>query len=325
MNTLTRRTFRRFAAGCAALLLAAGAAAQTEGRPIRVVLGFPAGGGSDTVLRVIAQRLSQQLGQPVVIDNKPGADGIIAADAVAKSPPDGNTLYFASSNALVAAPVLRGKQAIPYDPFKDFTPVANLGRFALVLVTAPSVPARNIAELIEYVRSRPGALNYASGHSVGRLAAIQLLGQGKLDMLHVPYKGDAPALTDMISGRVHLMFSTEAAVRGFVKEGKLNGLVVLRDLRSPQLPNVPTAKEAGLRITVSPWAGLYGPANMQAATVERINQALRAALSGPEARERLEQLGFEAAISTPAEMAAIHRDEYEVFRKAVQDDGIRFE
>lgn len=325
MIATTRHALQWFAAGCAALSLAAGAAAQTEGRPIRIVLGFPAGGGSDTVLRVVAQRLSQQLGQPVVVDNKPGADGIIAADAVAKSPPDGNTLYFGSSNALVAAPVLRGKQAIPYDPFKDFTPVANLGRFALVLVTAPSVPAKNVAQLNQYVRSRPGELNYASGHSVGRLAAIQLLGQGKLDMLHVPYKGDALALTDLMSGRVHMMFSTEAAVRGFVQEGKLNALAVLRETRSPQLPNVPTAKEAGLRITVSPWAGLYGPANMPAATVERINQALRAALGGQEARERLEPLGFEAAVSTPAEMAALHRDEYEVFRKAVQDDGIKFE
>ena len=320
-----RHVLLRFAAGCAALLVAAGAAAQTEGRPIRIVLGFPAGGGSDTVLRVVAQRLSQQLGQPVVVDNKPGADGIIAADAVAKSPPDGNTLYFGSSNALVAAPVLRGKQAIPYDPFKDFTPIANLGRFALVLAAAPSVPVRNVAQLNQYVRSRPGELNYASGHSVGRLAAIQLLGQGKLDMLHVSYKGDAPALVDLMSGRVHMMFSTEAAVRGFVQDGKLNALAVLREGRSPQLPNVPTARDAGLRITVSPWAGLYGPANMPAATVERIHQALRTALGGQEARERLESLGFEAAVSTPAELAALHRDEYEVFRKAVQDDGIKFE
>ena len=146
--------------------------AQTAGKPIRIVLGFPAGGGSDTVLRVIAQRLTQQLGQTVVVDNKPGADGIIAADSVAKSPPDGNTLYFASSNALVAAPVLRGRQGIPYDPVKDFTPIANLGRFALVMVVAPTVPAKTYNEFILYVRGKPGALNYASGHSVGRLAAI---------------------------------------------------------------------------------------------------------------------------------------------------------
>ena len=321
MTQLLRIVAGFLAASC----MAGSGMAQTAGKPIRIVLGFPAGGGSDTVLRVIAQRLTQQLGQTVVVDNKPGAEGIIAADSVAKSPPDGNTLYFASSNALVAAPILRGRQGIPYDPVKDFTPIANLGRFALVMVVAPSVPAKTSNEFIQHVRSKPGALNYASGHSVGRLAAIQFLAPAKLDMLHVPYKGDAPALTDLISGRVHMMFSTEAAVRGFVKEGRLNALLVLRDSRSPQLPGVPTVREAGLRISVSPWAGLYGPANMPAALVERINKAVHAALAGNEARELLDKYGFEPSVSTPAEMAAIQREEYDIFDKAVHEDGIKFE
>lgn len=316
----------RFVASFIAASCVAGAGlAQTPGKPIRIVLGFPAGGGSDTVLRVIAQRLTQHLGQPVVIDNKPGGDGIIAADAVAKSAPDGNTLYFASSNALVTAPVLRGRQALPFDPVKDFTPIGQLGRFALVMVTSTSVPAKTHAEFTQYVRSNQGTLNYASGHSVGRLAAIQFLNLGKLDMLHVPYKGDAPALVDVLTGRVHMIFSTEAAVRGFVKDGKLNALLALRDTRSPQLPGVPTAKEAGLRISVSPWAGLYGPANMPAATVDRINKALHAALDGNEAREALDKYGFEPAVSSPAEMAAIQRDEYNIFYKAVHEDGVKFE
>ena len=320
-----KRLVRALAGLLTVTCMAASGFAQTPGKPVRIVLGFPAGGGSDTVLRVIAQRLAQQLGQPVVIDNKPGADGIIAADAVAKAAPDGTTLYFASSNALVAAPVLRGHQGVPYDPFKDFTPVAKLGRFALVMATAPNLPAKTYSEFIQYVRSKPGALNYASGHSVGRLAAIQFLNLAKLDMLHVPYKGDAPALTDLITGRVHMIFSTEAAVRGFVKDGKLNALLALRDTRSAQLPGVPTAREVGLRISVSPWAGLYGPANMPAAAVEHINKALHAALSGNEARELLDKYGFEPSVSSPAEMAAIHREEYDVFHKAVHEDGIKFE
>lgn len=304
--------------------MAASGLAQTPGKPVRIVLGFPAVGGSDTVLRVIALRLAQQFGQPVVIDNNSGADGIIAADAVAKAALDSTTLYFASSNALVAAPVLRGHQSVPYDPFKDFTPVANLGRFALVTATAPNLPARTYSEFIQYVRSKPGAPNYASGHSVSRLAAIHFLNLAKLDMLHVPYKG-APALTDLITGRVHMIFATEAAVRGFVKDEKLNALLALRDTRSPQLPGVPTAREAGLRISVSPLAGLYGPANMPAAAVEHINKALHAALSGNEARELLDKYGFEPSVSSPAEMAAIHREEYDAFYKAVQEDGIKFE
>ena len=298
--------------------------AQTANRPIRIILGFTAGGGSDIVLRVIAQNLSQQLGQPVVVDNKPGADGIIAADLAAKSAPDGLTLYFGSGNSMVATPVLR-KTAVPYDPFKDFTPVASLGRFTMVMVTAPGLPAKTVAEFVEYVRARPGKLNYASSHSTARLAAIQFLSQYKLDMEHVPYKGDAPAMTDLMGDRVHMMFGTAAGVRGFVQDGKFRALMSLRDSRSPTMPGVVTSKEAGAQISVSPWAGLYGPANMPAAAVDRINQGLRAAVAGAEIRDRLEQLGFEPAISTPAELAALHRNEYEVFRKAVQEDGIKFD
>lgn len=322
---MEKSTFRRMTAMLAALLLTAAAQAQNSGRPIRIVLGFPAGGGSDTVLRVIAQRLSQQLGQTVIIDNKPGGEGIIAADSVAKAPADGTTLYFGSSSALIAVPILRDGKGIPYDPFKDFTPIANMGRFSMFMVSSPAVPAKTISEFIQYTRTRPGALNYASANSVTRLAALQMLTQNRLDMTHIPYKGDAAAITDVISGRVHMMFSTGAAVQGFVKDGRLQALVTLRETRSPQLPNVPTAKEAGLRISVSPWSGIYGPAHMPAATVERINQALRTALGTKDARDQLEQLGFEPTVSSPAEMAAIHRDEYEVFRKAVQEDGIKFE
>ena len=321
---MTRRLILQVLAAAGASALARPLLAQTQTRPIRIILGFTAGGGSDIVLRVIAQSMSQQLGQPVIVDNKPGADGIIAAELAAKSAPDGLTLYFGSGNSMVATPVLR-KTSVPYDPFKDFTPVASLGRFTMVMVTAPGVPAKNVAEFVEYVRARPGKLNYASSHSTARLAAIQFLSQYKLDMEHVPYKGDAAAMTDLMGDRVHMMFGTAAGVRGFVQEGKFRALMSLRDIRSPVMPDVATHKEAGARISVAPWAGLYGPANMPPAAVERINQALRAAVAGAEMRDRLEQLGFEPAISTPAELAAIHRSEYEVFRKAVQEDGIKFD
>ena len=311
------------------LLASSGASAVTgsllaQARPIRIVLGFSAGGGSDVVLRVIAQSLSTQLGQTFVVENKPGGDGIIAADYIAKSAPDGLTLYFGSGNSMVAAPVLR-KGAIPYDPFKDFAPIASLGRFTMVMVTAPGVPAKTVPEFIEYVRARPGKLNYASSHSAARLAAMQFMAQYKLDMEHVPYKGDAPAMTDLLGDRVHMMFGTAAGVRSFVQDGKFRALMSLRDTRSPTMPGVPTYKEAGAHISVSPWCGLFGPANLPAATVERINQGLRAAMAVSDVRDRLEQMGFEPAISTPAELLAIHRNEYEIFRKAVQDDGIKFD
>ena len=321
---MNRRLILRLLAVAGASAAAGPVPAQTQGRPIRIILGFSAGGGSDIVLRVIGQSLSQQLGQPVIIDNKPGGDGIIAADFAAKSAPDGLTLYFGSGNSMVATPVLR-RTNVPYDPFKDFTPVASLGRFTMVMVTAPGVPAKTVAEFVEYVRARPGKLNYASSHSTARLAAIQFLSQYKLEMEHVPYKGDAPAMADLMGDRVHMMFGTAAGVRGFVQEGKFRALMSLRDVRSPVMPDVATNKEAGARISIAPWAGLYGPANMPAAAVERINQGLRAAVAGAEIRDRLEQLGFEPAISTPAELAAIHRNEYEVFRKAVQEEGIKFD
>ncbi len=321
---MNRRHILQILAAAGASALAGPLLAQTQTRPVRIILGFSAGGGSDIVLRVIAQSLSLQIGQPVIVDNKPGADGIIAADFAAKSAPDGLTLYFGSGNSMVATPLLR-KTNVPYDPFRDFTPVASLGRFTMVMVTAPGVPAKTVAEFVEYVRARPGKLNYASSHSTARLAAIQFLSQYKLDMEHVPYKGDAPAMADLMGDRVHMMFGTAAGVRGFVQEGKFRALMSLRDVRGPTMPGVTTNKEAGAHISVSPWAGLYGPANMPAAAVDRINQGLRAAVAGAEIRDRLEQLGFEPAISTPAELAAILRNEYEVFRKAVQEDGIKFD
>ena len=308
----------------AAAALAAPALVHAQARPLRIILPFPPGGGSDILLRLLTPSMSQQLGQPIMVDNRPGGDGIIAADLAAKSAPDGNTVYFGTGTSMVATHVLR-RQTVPYDPFKDFTPVANLGRFTLVMVAAPGVPVKGLADFIEYVRARPGKLNYASSHSTARLAVIQFMAQYKLDLLHVPYKGDAAATLDLLGDRVHMMFLTAAAARGMVKEGKLQALMVLRDTRSPALPDTPTSKETGTRINVAPWAGLFGPANMPAATVDRINQALKVAVAAKEVRDQMEQLGFEPAISTPAEMAAIHRDEYEVFRKAVQEDGIHFD
>ena len=296
--------------------------AQTANRPIRLILGFTAGGGSDIVLRVIAQSLSQQLGQPVVVDNKPGGDGIIAADLTAKSAPDGLTLYFGSGNSMIATPVLR-KTTVPYDPFKDFTPVASLGRFTMVMVTAPGVPARTVAEFVEYVRARPGKLNYASSHSTARLAAIQFLRQYKLDMEHVPYKGDAPAMTDLMGDRVHMMFGTAAGVRGFVQDGKFRALMSLRDSRSPTMPGVVTSKEAGAQISVSPWAGLYGPAGMPADVVARIDKAVADALRAPEIQEKVDGFGLVPSHSGSADLTATQAAHLKRWEAPVKASGFK--
>ena len=315
---------RHFLALGAAPLMGDAVFAQSD-RPIRILYGFPAGGGGDIGLRVIAQQMTPLLGQTVVVENKPGADATIAAAEAVRSAPDGNTLFFGSGNSMVAAPLLRGKPTVAYDPFKDFTPIGSIGNFTMVLLVAPGLPVNTLSELVEYVRGRPGQLNYASGYSASRLAAIQMLNQYKLDMQHVPYKGESQAHTDLMSNRVQLMFSTVASTRAFMTEGRMRPLLVLSNQRSPVLPNVPTLKETGANITISPWAGLYGPANMPPAVVNRLNQALRSAMASSEARERFNQIGFEPTPGTPAELVAIHRNEYEVFRKAVQEDGIKFD
>ena len=318
---LSRRGFAALLAGG----MAGAASAQPAGRPVRIVLGFAAGGGSDAMMRVLALQLTQQLGQTVLIDNRPGAEGVIAADSVARAAPDGTTLFFASNGPLVALPILRGKASVSYDPFKDFTPVALMGRFTMVMVAAPNLPVRDFREFVQYARSKPGGLNYASANTVTRMAAIQLMAQTKTELVHVPYKGDSAALLDLMADRVQMMFTTAAAVRGHVKENKVRPLLVLGNNRSPLLPDVPTATEAGVRITASPWAGLYAPANTPAATVERLNKALRASLSTAEVRDQMDKLGFEPTPSSPAEMAALHRAEYDLFDKTVNQDGVKFE
>ena len=294
-------------------------------KPVRIVVGFAPGGAADVITRILAHGLSQQLGQPVIVENKPGADGIIAADAVVKAAPDGHTLYFGSNTALVAVPILR-PSTTSYDPFKDFTPISTLGRFTMFLVVSPGVPASTVRELIEYIRARPGKLNYASSNSAAQLAAVQFLSPAKLEMVHVRYKGDAPALTDLTAGRIQMIFSTGTAVPGFVKEGKLRALATLRETRSPLLPEVPTVAEAGLQqLTIAPWAALFGPGKMPPPIVERIRLGLQKTVESKAVREQLEQQGFEPSLSSPEGLAAFHKAQYETFRRAVQEEGIKLE
>ncbi len=315
---------RHFSIATSVALAGSSALAQVPARTIRLVLGFPAGSGGDVMARLVAEQMSRQLGQPIIVDNRPGGEGIISADFVAKSPPDGSTIYVGSSNSLIGTPILRGPSVVPYDPFKDFTPITQLGLFTMVWVVAPSMPG-NLADFVAYVRARPGQLNYAGTNTTTRLAALQVLSQYKLDMLHVPYKGEPPAQADLMANRVHMMATTVAGARAFVKDGRMKALMVQRGSRTPLLPDVPTTTEAGANVRISPWMGLYGPPNMPTAVLERYNQAYRAAASSKELQDRFEQLAFEAVPTTPQGMGAIHRSEYEVFRKAVQEDGIKFD
>ena len=313
--------------GCLALLLAlliaAGIAhAQTyPNKPIRLIVPFPPSGAADLVARVVAMPLSQELGQPIIIDNKAGADGAIAGDALIKSAPDGYTLLFGTNTGMLAAPTLRKNP--PYDPLADFTPISLVGRFGFFLFVHAGVPAKNVQELLAHVRANPGKLNYGTGNSTSIIATAQMVRQEKLDIVHVPYKGDAPLSTDLVTGRVHMAFATPGIALPHVKEGKLRVLATLLPARSALVPDAPTMPEAGLSgLTITPWAALFGPAKLPREVVERAARAMQAVLARPEVREQLGRYAFEGQSSSPEELGAFLKEQYEVWRRTVQDVGI---
>jgi len=305
------------------LTLTAGAAQAQPypSKPIRLIVPFPPSGTADLAARAVALPLSQELGQPIVVDNRAGADGAIAGDAVSKSAPDGYTLLFATNSAMLAAPTLR--KTPPYDPIADFTPVSLVGRFGFFLFVHPSVPAKDVQELLTYIRANPGKLNYGTGNSSGLVAMAQLIQQQKLDMVHVPYKGDAPLTTDLIAGRVSMMFGTPSAALQFVEGGKLRVLATLLPARSALVPQAPTMPEAGVNgLNVTPWAALFGPAKMPREVAERVAQGLQVVLARAEIKEKLSRYAFEAQSSSPAELHAFVKEELRTWRKTVQDAGI---
>ena len=307
-----------------ALAHAANVAAQSYPvKPIRIIVGFAPAGAADVVIRVVAQGLSTQMGQSVVVDNRPGADSTIAAEAVAKAPADGYTLFLGSNTALVAVPTSR---ATPYDPFADFTPISNLGRFTMFLAASPNVPASNVRELIDYARSRPGQLNYATSNRAAHLATVQLLAPSKLEMTHVRYKGDAQAINDLMTDRIQIMWATGTGVPPLAKEGKLRVLATLLDSRSPLLPDVPTAKEAGLqRLTIVPWAALFAPARLAPELTARLSREVATALKRADVREQLDRQGFEPSASTSDELAQFHRLQHDNWTRTVREQNIKFD
>jgi tripartite-type tricarboxylate transporter receptor subunit TctC len=303
---------------------AAPAAAQYPTKPVRIVVPFPTGGGADTITRIIAQPLAETLRQPVTVDNRPGADGAIAADTVTKSPADGYTLFMATSSAMSAVPAMR-KQP-PYDPTTGFTPITKIGTFSYFLFTHPSVPASNVAELIAYIRANPGKVNYAGPTTTGTMAAVQLAGFANLDMVRVPYKGEGAATLDLVSGRVQLMFATPTNALGPAKEGRLRVLETLLHERSPLAPQVPTMAEAGAPpLSIVPWAGLFGPPGLPKEIVARLHGEVTAILARSEVREQIARQAFEVQSSTTDELAAYTKAQVTVWKNAVQSSGLPLE
>lgn len=289
-------------------------------KPIRIVLQFPPGGSTDSVARILAQSLQASLGQPVLVENRPGADGAIAGDHVARAEPDGHTFFLASNTPMMQVPLL--KKNPPYDPVKNFTPVSLVGRYIYVLVTSPTLPAKDVNELLAYARANPGKLGYGSYSGVTQLMHTNLK-MVKADTNLVPYKGEAPTVTDILGNHVQFTFATPASTLGHIKEGKLRAMAVLLPARWSLLPNVPTGAEAGLPpFTAGTWAALFGPAKLPADIAQKMNRALNDAMAKPDVREKIAALGFELAGSTPDEMGKFLQEQLVAWAKAFKDAGM---
>lgn len=319
----TMRSLATLAVTAFALAFAAGAAGQPyPTKPVRMVIAFPPGGTSDYVGRVVAAKLADNLGQPVVVDNKPGATGLIGTQEVQRAAPDGYTILLAPSD-FTLVPALQAKP--PYDANKDFAPVGMVIDYAHVLVASPELPANNPAELIALAKAKPGQLNYASGGNGGtnHVSGEWFKAQAGIDITHVPYKGNGPAITDLLANRVQLLFTSLGPVEAHLKAGKLKAIAVTGTTRLAALPNVPTIAETipGYKFTL--WYGVAVPAGTPRAVIDRLNAALRKTMAAPEVVEKLASIGGDLNVGTPDEFGALMRDETQRWIKLAKDVGIK--
>ena len=290
-------------------------------RPVKLVVPFSPGGFTDVVARILGQKLTESLGQPVIIENKPGAGSTIGSDYVAKSKPDGYTLVMVSTTQ-VSSPWLY--KAMPYDVFKDFTPIMKLVEGPYVLVANPKLPVKTVAELLALARAQPGKLDYASSgngsaqHLVGAMFATM----GGVNINHVPYKGSGQAMQDIVGGQVQLGFVGMPNALPYIPSGRLRALAVTTRKRSPDLPDVPTMDEAGIKgYDATIWLGLLGPAGLPRDIVTRLNSEITKALSSAETRKLILAAGVEVSTSSPEEFAALLRREYDKWGKVGKETG----
>jgi tripartite-type tricarboxylate transporter receptor subunit TctC len=311
---------------CCALVALPAYAQDYPRRPVRLVVPFPPGGGNDIVARAVAQELGKSLGQQFVVDNRAGAGGAIGAELAARSPADGYTLFLGGVGSHVVNPSLHAK--LSYDPIRDFAPVALIASAPSVLVVNPSLQATSIAEFTALAKANPGKLNYASNGngSSAQLAAVLYESMAGVRMVHVPYKGVAPALVDLMSGEVQLMFGTLVAILPHIKAGRLRALAVTGRNRSALLPEVPTLAESGLPgYEAGSWYGILAPAGTPGAIVARLNAEINAAIRQPEVRERLAAEGAEVLGGTPADFASHIKAELSRMGKLMREAGVRME
>jgi tripartite-type tricarboxylate transporter receptor subunit TctC len=297
---------------------------QYPERSIKILVGFAAGGGTDVAARIVAQKLTETIGQSVVVENRPGASGMIAAETVAKSGADGYTLMMGTQTTLAVAPVLYRKFSI--DATRDFVGVAKAGISPLVLVVHPSVPARSVIDLIALAKASPGTINFGSGglgttpHMAGELFSIQ----AGIKMVHVPYRGEAPAINDLLGGQLHLIFANLSAVIGNVKAGSLRALAVTSAQRAATAPEIPTVAEAALPgFEAATWFGLVAPAGTPREIVRRLNTEVTQLVTQPDVRQRFADLGMTIDAGTPDALDAYIKSEMLKWSKVIKEADIR--
>ena len=316
-------------ASVAAALAAGAASAQTRedlksypSKPIRVVVGNTAGAAQDIVARLVAQRLAEALGQQTVVDNRPGATGQIGMEITQKAVPDGYTLTITTSAALVLNPLLT---KVPYDPYKDFTPIALLVDSPQLLFGTNAIPAKTVSELLDLARARPGQLNCASPGFGGsnHMGCEMLKTMGRVNIVHVPYKGTSPAITDVVGGHAQFMFNSIPAVIGLIKSGKVRALGHGGTKRSPALPDVPTIAETLPGFQVGTWYALAGPAGLPPAIVARLNAEVKKMFGDPQFAHKIVELGQDPAPTTPDGLTAHMRGEAARWTKVIKESGLK--
>ncbi len=291
-------------------------------RPITIVAVFGPGSASDTICRIIGDKLSPMLGQPVVVEDRPGADGALAALYVHHQPADGYTLLMGTNSPLSADPFIH--KDINYDPIKDFVPITRVGSFTLMLVVNTKLPIYSVKELVDYAKANPGKLTYASGNTAGIVGMETLKRWAEVSILHVPYKTTAPALEDIIAGRVSMMFADFTSAMPQVAAGTIRPLAISRIKRSALYPDLPTMDEAGIKgFNLDAWAGLVAPMGTPPEVVAKLNAALRKVIDSPEDQAKFKNVGFEGFSSTPQALGDYMKAEIVEWRKMVKDAGIR--
>lgn len=324
MNSLIRPLFKAVFAAAAVATACAATAQAYPTQPIRLIVGFAPGGSADILARVTADKLSASLGQPVVVDNRPGAGGTIAAAAVAKAPADGHQLLFVTSGH-AGSGALYSK--LSYDPIKDFAPVAKVGASPVVIVAPASGPLTGLQDVLEQARKAPGKLNYAAGGggaTTTSLAAEFLKSEAKISMQMIPYKGSGPALNALLAGELDLAFDIPSSALPHIQAGKLRALAVTSKARSPILPAVPTVSEQAVPgFEVMGWFGVLAPAGTPAPVIARLNKEVNAALQLPEVKQRLAGLGVEPGAGDPAAFGALLQGDAKRYGEAIRRLGIK--